>query len=109
MLKVGNFGAVHPKRDDNASNCADGGNESAGLIDQWEEQLAKRNAVKTPVTKRKRSATVKKPPKRTSRLQSSAWYEKAARSIGITENRLPHSATTSPATPAYEAERRLSR
>jgi hypothetical protein len=61
-------------------------NESAELIDQWEEELAKTNAAEAQLSKRKRSANVKTPPRRTGRLQSSTWYEKAARSIGISDN-----------------------
>jgi hypothetical protein len=47
------------------------------------------NAAAAPVSKRKRSAIVKNQSRRTGRLQSSNWYEKAARSIGISDSRLP--------------------
>jgi hypothetical protein len=66
-------------------------------IDKWEDRLAKinaavnaaTNAAAPPVSKRERSAIVKNPSRRTGRLQSSNWYEKAARSIGISDSRLP--------------------
>ncbi len=47
------------------------------------------NSAAAPVSKRERSAIVKNPSRRTGKLQSSNWYEKAARSIGISDGRMP--------------------
>jgi hypothetical protein len=63
--------------------------ERGRKIDKREEQLAKINAAAAAVSKRKRSAIVKAPSRRTGRIRASNWYEKAARSIGISDNRLP--------------------
>jgi hypothetical protein len=70
--------------------------------------LAKTNAAKAPVSKLKRSAIAKTPSRRTARLQSSPWYQKAAQSIGISD-RLPNGATRSAASSALEPEQQRSR
>jgi hypothetical protein len=70
--------------------------------------LAKTNAAQAPASKLKRSAITKTRSRRTVRLQSSTWYQKAAQSIGISD-RLPNRATGSAANSAIEPEQRRSR
>ncbi len=55
--------------------------------DQWEDMLAKTKATATAASKRTQPAATKAPARRTVRFQSCDWYVKAARSVGISDNR----------------------
>jgi hypothetical protein len=74
---------------DDSANCADDRTRAQDRIEAKEDKVAKTKTAAASASKFKRTAVVKTRSRRTARFQSSDWYQKAVRSIGISDNRAP--------------------